>query len=489
MKRRSGCPAQKRLAIRGALNYKKLLSKAAVLVPLALLFLSACEAKPLSVKPPLEEDGEVYVYLQPIPQEAQRLRFFIESVSAVKTDGSEYPLNLYVKEFKWEQEPRQRLVASGVLPPGSYSGLFFKTGKAFLQGEEGESAMATPEAPVKIESPFQISKQKALLLNMNFKYAQSVKDEFSFSPVFSVFIPGKPVTGVLGFVSNPGQNNVTVFDKKGIQAVGVMATRSSPKGMALDQRARRLYTALSGDDTIQVSDVITQDVIQRVRLTVGDSPQELALTPDGRTLLCVDSGSNTVSVIDTASYMETNRISVGNGPNSILISPDGKRAYVFNMLSNSITVIDIGNKAVVTTIGTESMPLRGQFNRKGDRLYVIHQFSPYMSVIDPASLSVLNKVYLGFGVTAIKVDTQSDFIYIGRKDSDTIDIYDPFSLLPMDFMKSGQGTTYMTIDGDENNLYVVGRDTISVLNLTSKKVLGRFDVGEDPYWVTLMGER
>jgi YVTN family beta-propeller protein len=68
------------------------------------------------------------------------------------------------------------------------------------------------------------------------------------------------------------------------------------------------------------------EVVNRLRLNSGDRPRELALTPDGRTLLCVNTGSNTVSFIDPGSFIEVGRINVGKNPNSILIDQTGRRA-------------------------------------------------------------------------------------------------------------------------------------------------------------------
>jgi hypothetical protein len=49
----------------------------------------------------------------------------------------------------------------------------------------------------------------------------------------------------------------------------------------------------------------------------------------------------------------------------------------------------------------------------------------------------------------------------------------------------------MAIDSEENNLYLVNSDTKSVMvsNLVRKKIVSEMDVGEGPYWVTMMGER
>ena len=314
----------------------------------------------------------------------------------------------------------------------------------------------------------------------------------SFIPTFSAFVPAKPIISLAGYVTNTGSNNITVFDKRLGQAVGVIATGRGPAGMALDQRLRRVYVALSGEDAVEVIDVTMGEIINRARLSQGDRPQELALTPDGRFLLVVNAGSNTVSFIDANSFFELSRVNVGNGPHSILVDPNtGRRAYVFNTLSSTISILDIPNRKIVTALSTDPSPLRGQFNRRGDRLYVIHELSNYLTVINPSSLSTLRRFQVGIGATSIKVDNRTDLVFIGRKNDITTGVYDPLSFVPVDIIRTGGTIGYMTIDGEENNLYLVneGKKSLMVNNLVRKKMVYEIDVGESPYWVVVMGER
>jgi YVTN family beta-propeller protein len=456
-----------------------------------LFFLLGCQATISRLKPPLEEEGELYLYIQSLPQEADRLRFTVEKIFAVSSDGREFALDVYLHQLKGPDMRRQRLLASGRLPPGSYGGLSFQVKNAILKVEEGEATLRSPEGPVKIDFPFNVSRKKAYLISLRFKYAESIRGGFSFSPVFSMFIPGKPLSNLVGYVTNPGSSNITVFDKQAGLAVAIIATGRKPMGMALDQRLRRAYVALSGDDAIDIVDVVAEDVIDRIRLNTGDHPQELALTPDNRLLLTVNPGSNTVSFIDPTSLIEVSRIRVGNGPNSVLIDSTGRRAYVFNTVASTISVIDIPNKIVLTTIATDPSPLRGQFNKRGDKIYVIHEWSSYLSVIDPLSLSVARRFQVRMGIGSIKVDTNMDLIYLGRKNDTVVEAYDPFSFVPVDFINTGGGISYMTIDGQENNLYMInpGMKTLLSSNLISKKMVFVIDVNDSPYWVTVMGER
>ncbi len=457
---------------------------------LAALLLAACQAKPVLVRPALDEEGEVLVYLQPLPQDAQRLAFSVEAVAAEKEGGGSYPLAVSLPRIAGADVKRQRFFAAGVLPPGEYTGLSFKVAGASLRGEEGPTALLAPEAPVTIPFAFRVQKRKSTLLALSFDYRKAVEEGFRFVPAFSIFVPDRPPIGLLGYAANFNANNITVFDKRARQAIGAIATGRGPRGIALDGRLRRAYVALEEDDAVDVIDAEAGDVTNQVRLHPGDGPREPALSLDGSILLTANSGSDTVSVVDTASLIEVDRIPVGKGPRSVLVDGSGKRAYVFNTRSSTVSVIDIVSRSLVAEVATTAEPLRGQLSRNGDRLFVIHANSPYLTVIDPSSLSVRARAYVGAGMSAIKVDTRTGLLYVAMA-PDALEILDPVALFPVDALQAGGRVSAMTIDGDENVLYLVlpDRKLLAIVNLVSREPGPAIDVGDGADWVSMMGER
>lgn len=454
-------------------------------------FLFGCQGTLSQLRPSLEEEGEVYLYLQPFSQEAQRLSFSIDTISGVSSDGKEIPLSVSLLELKGGEIRRQRLLATGLLPPGDYSGFSFRMKNASVKGEAGESALRVPEASTKIDFKFSVIRQRAYAFSLILKYAESVEAGFGFSPAFSIFLPDRPPVNLMGFVSNSRSNDITVFNKKSLQVFDVIATGRGPSGMALDQRTKRAYVALAGEDSVDVIDIAAGIISDRVRLNPGDEPWEVALTPDGRILLSANKGSNTVSIIDAGSRVELTRIRVGNVPTSILVEQTGRRAFVFNNSSNTISVIDILGGGLITTIATDPGPVRGQFNRRGDKLYVIHEISPYVVVINPNSLAVVGRFPVRSGMISVKVDPNTDLVYLARKRDFVVGRYDPLSFAAVGFVNTGTGIVYMAEDGDEGNLFMVSPDRKSVLvsNLIGNRIIGEIDVGEGPYWVTMFGER
>ena len=454
--------------------------------------LSGCEAQRALLKPSLSDEGEVFLYVRPLPHEAGRLKFSLSQVSAVKDDGSEYPLAPSFKDFSRDTVNRQRFFAAGQLPPGNYVALSLGVAGATLLDEDGEERLLVPEKPVRLDCRFAVTGKKATFLSLTFNYDQSVTTGYGFTPVFTVTAPVKGMTGLVGYVSNYGSNTLTVFDKQYREVVGVIATGAGPRGMAFDQLRRRAYVALAGEDAVEVIDMTLGETINRIRLKQGDAPQELVLTTDGKLLLAVDTGSNTVSVVDPLSYLELTRIPVGNNPTSILLDPAGVRAYVFNTFSQNISVIDIASRSVAATVPSEPGLTRGQFSRNGDVLYTSHEMSPFVRLISPfPSLGLQQRYRIGMGTVAMKVDSLTNLIYMGKRFSPDIEVYEPSTFVPISTIKGNGPALYLTIDGEENNLYAVNGDkkTVEVINLITREIVAEFDVGEAPFWISVMGER
>ena len=67
----------------------------------------------------------------------------------------------------------------------------------------------------------------------------------------------------------------------------------------------------------------------------------IAYSPDGRYLLTVDNGDNTVTVIDTADDLVIDQIPTGKGPTSISILPNGHQAYVSDDNDGTIEILNL----------------------------------------------------------------------------------------------------------------------------------------------------
>lgn len=458
---------------------------------LVLPFLSGCLPQQPTLNTPLMEEGQVVIYLQPMPQQASRLRFVIDGISATSEDGIETPLLLSIHELKGaELAGLQKRLSSGPLGSGSYKGISIRVKGAFVQTEEGEASLFVPDEPVMVEHRFKVARRKTLTLFLSLNPFGAITDGIRFTPVFSLRPAGGGLINLAGYVSNSGSHTISVFDKKTMQVVDAISTGKGPKGMILDSRRGRLYVAISGDDAIEAIDVAKRQIVGRARLHFQDRPQDLVLTADGRTLVSVNYGSNTVSIIDPLALFETERIRVGEGPISAVLDPSGLKVYTMNSLSKTVSVVDLTQQLLSATLPVEGTPLRGEFDRNGNRLYVISDDSPYLTVIDPSALQVTERILIGMGAVSIEMDTQTDLILVGMKAGHIL-VIDPLALMPIDAIAVGGSAAFMTTDADEHNLFVVlpEKKLLQKVNLTSKKTIAEIEVADGAHAVVVTGER
>lgn len=106
------------------------------------------------------------------------------------------------------------------------------------------------------------------------------------------------------------------------------------------------YVTNSGSANVSVIDTATKAVLATI--SVGLTPEQIAVTPNSLYAYVANSGSNNVSVIDTASNTVVGSpIPVGERPDFLAVSSDGGSVYVPNQISNTVSVIATATNSVV----------------------------------------------------------------------------------------------------------------------------------------------
>jgi YVTN family beta-propeller protein len=331
---------------------------------------------------------------------------------------------------------------------------------------------------------------EAVVLFLSVESAGMTAGEVVFEPQFSLVTASRQLFSLNGYVSNPGTNRLTVFNKKTMQVTNVIATGRKPTGMVIARLRKRLYVACLDDDRIEEIDIADNTVRNRIELRVGDGPIDLALTADGQSLLSANFRSNTVSLIDLRSRVEITRFSVGRRPAAVVADATGTYAFSVNSLSNSVTVIDLPRLAPVASLPVETTPLRAALEPAGGRLFVINRDSPNLSVIRAEPLQVTDRVFTGAGAISIVADPQSRLVYVGN-DTGDIQVFDPTSLMFVDSITAEGPVKHLTIDREENCLFAVRPEkrVLQKVNLTSKRILSEIEVDKGAYAVAVVGER
>ena len=150
---------------------------------------------------------------------------------------------------------------------------------------------------------------------------------------------GLPTIAVFDLaIAQPGTSNEVLLAATHGRGVWQLALPAAPLA----------YVTNSGSDTVSVMNTSNNTAVNTV--TVGSYPTGVAITPNGSFAYVTDNGSNTVSVIKTSTNTVVKTVTVGSTPEGVAITPNGSFAYVVNSGSNTVSVIKTSTNAVVKTV-------------------------------------------------------------------------------------------------------------------------------------------
>ena len=124
-------------------------------------------------------------------------------------------------------------------------------------------------------------------------------------------------------------------------------------GLGYSPDARTLAVVSVGSNSITLIDTATNKV--KATVYVGRSPHEAFFTPDGSELWVTVRGENYVSIIDPVQMKETRRIEMANGPGMTSFGPDGRYGFVCSSFTPELTVIDVASHQVIKRL-TQASP-------------------------------------------------------------------------------------------------------------------------------------
>jgi YVTN family beta-propeller protein len=147
-------------------------------------------------------------------------------------------------------------------------------------------------------------------------------------------------------------------------------------------------------------DLVNRKVVGYLKLSKGRMPQDVRVSPDGKTFYVADMMADGVFVVDGPSFQETGFIHTGKGTHGLYPSRDGKSLYVANRGSNkihgpkrgqgSVSVIDFASQKVVAQwpIPGGGSPDMGNVSEDGKQLWLSGRYDNVVYVFDTTSGAV-----------------------------------------------------------------------------------------------------
>jgi len=121
----------------------------------------------------------------------------------------------------------------------------------------------------------------------------------------------KPAAAARIYVTNQLDNTVSVIDGATHKIVATVPVGISPAQMAVSADRKSIYIANTGSNTVSVLNTDNDTIAGTIALPPRSRPVDVAVNPNGRYLYTADGGSNRVSVLDTRAKRVRASVRVG----------------------------------------------------------------------------------------------------------------------------------------------------------------------------------
>jgi YVTN family beta-propeller protein len=297
------------------------------------------------------------------------------------------------------------------------------------------------------------------------------------------------------FTANQASNDVTVIRSSDNSMVATIPAGNKPQFLTVNPSGTRVYVSThSGVTSGQVTVIDPANLTVIANIPVGPNPAGMAITQDGNRLYVLNSGDNTMSVIDTASNAVIGApIAVAAAPYDIVISPDGTRLYISSQNAGSIQVLNAATHqqlAPLLKVGASAAGLA--ISPSGFRLYVADFVEGNVKVVETSNfnadplygVSLSGTAPANDGAIALAVSPDGKRLYsanFGFGSGSTISIIDAVNNSGAGAINVGTSPHGLALDRDGTYLYAANQasDSISVVDL-SKNTVTTVPVGSAP---------
>jgi YVTN family beta-propeller protein len=203
------------------------------------------------------------------------------------------------------------------------------------------------------------------------------------------------------------------------QVIATIGVGNSPIYLAADENTNRIYVSNQGDDTVSVIDGVTNTVVATVR--VGHYPNGIAVNPNTNTIYVANLNSGSLSIID-GTALTTSTLRVGPEPAKVAVNSATNRVYVtLEDRDGALAVVNGKKRKVVALIALPPYPLSVAVDSRSNQIYVADFLCGcgQVSVIDGRTNETVNTIALPGAslVAGVALDPRNEFGYATDENS------------------------------------------------------------------------
>ena len=289
------------------------------------------------------------------------------------------------------------------------------------------------------------------------------------------------------YVSGGNDNIIVRFsikDKKLVPKDTLVLGKPWPEkisvaGIAVDDKRNLVYAVTKENNSLYVADTRTMKMINKFRLD-GEG-YTCILSPDRKTLYISGWGCNKIIMFNTEKMQFSGTLAVGDNPNDMCISKNGRFLYVANANDNSVSVADLSKGIILEVLNSAMYPASPSGSTTNSVALSDDEKTLYIANADNNCLAVFNVtvpghsksmgfIPTGWYPTCVRVIGGKIFVSNGKGFSSMANPDGPSPVInEVEYQKSGKKNIKK-----EQYIGSLFTGTMSIINQPDKKQLAVF---------------
>lgn len=201
------------------------------------------------------------------------------------------------------------------------------------------------------------------------------------------------------FFTSEGSRTVGCYDIKEDKISWIQGTGESIGHMvAVTADLKNVYVTNILSHSVTWLRYMSPPTPENIRqIPVGQKPEALEITPDGKKLWVGSNDEGTISIIDMATNKVEATFPVGQTPIRIRFVNDGREAVITDPKAAELIVVDVKSKAVTRRIKVEGIPVGILLTPDGQRLYMASMQVNQVFVFDARTYELIDRIPTGDG--------------------------------------------------------------------------------------------
>jgi PQQ-dependent catabolism-associated beta-propeller protein len=191
----------------------------------------------------------------------------------------------------------------------------------------------------------------------------------------------------------------------------------------VEASAYTAYVSNEKSNTISVIDTATWKVVETIK--VGQRPRGISFTKDQRYVLVAVGDDDTIQMIDAISNKVVDELPSGPDPELFIDDPTGKILYVANENDNTVTIIDIERRARLGEVEVGVEPEGMGLSPDGKILVNTSETTNMAHFIDTASREVVANVLVDARPRFAQFKDDGSELWVSSEIGGTVSVIDP----------------------------------------------------------------